>query len=114
MPVEQGAHYALDAWQVKVYHRGLKQFTGVERGQFRVEVAQRNHIGLVIRAFIRMEAYRLSIGISWFEAKTGITRDAVCAFGGNPPHPSITRCSTSNPNSIRQQHLVVVIGHLGQ
>jgi hypothetical protein len=37
----------------------LKQFTGVERAQFRRAVAQRNHIGFAIRAFVRLEAYRL-------------------------------------------------------
>ena len=92
MTLEQCAHYALDAWQVEVYHRGLKQFTGIERGQFRLEVAQRNHIGLAIRAFIRLEAYRLRTGISWFEAKTSIIRDAVRAYLA---HPSITLCSTA-------------------
>jgi len=50
MRIEEAALYALDAWQVEVYHRGLKQFTGVERAQYRLEVSQRNHIGLAIRA----------------------------------------------------------------
>jgi hypothetical protein len=33
MTIEQAAFHGLDAWQIEVYHRGLKQFTGVERGQ---------------------------------------------------------------------------------
>ncbi len=92
MTIEQCAFYALDAWQVEVYHRGLKQFTGVERGQFRLEVAQRNHIGLAIRAFLRLEAYRLQTGLSWFEAKTSIIRDAMRAYLA---HPFISLSSTA-------------------
>ncbi|MFN8425893.1 MAG: hypothetical protein U0X87_06500 [Anaerolineales bacterium] len=34
--------YALDAWQIEVYHRGANQNTGIERGQFRLENAQKS------------------------------------------------------------------------
>jgi hypothetical protein len=87
MTLEQAAFYALDAWQVEVYHRGLKQFTGVERAQCRLEISQRNHIGLAIRAFVRLEAYRLHTGISWFEAKTSIIRSAMRQYLA---HPSVS------------------------
>ena len=92
MTLEQCAFYALDAWQVEVYHRGLKQFTGVERAQFRLEIAQRNHIGLAIRAYLRLEAHRLHTSISWFEAKTSIIREAIRAYLAQP---SITLCPTA-------------------
>jgi putative transposase len=92
MTLEQCAFYALDAWQVEVYHRGLKQFAGVERGQFRLEIAQRNHIGLAIRAFLRLEAYRIRTSVSWFEAKTNIIRDAIRAY---LVHPMITLSPTA-------------------
>lgn len=85
--LEQAAFFALDAWQIEVYHRGLKQFTGVERGQYRLEVSQRNHIGLAIRAFLRLEVHRLQTGISCFEAKTAIIRSAVRFYLA---HPTIT------------------------
>lgn len=84
MTIEQVAFYAIDAWQVEVYHRGIKQFTGIERGQFRLEVSQRNHIGLAIRAFVRLEIYRLHTGFSWFEAKIEIIRDAIRAYLAHP------------------------------
>ncbi len=42
--------------------------------------AQRHHIGLALRAFLRLEVYRLRTGISWFEAKTAIVREAVRAY----------------------------------
>jgi hypothetical protein len=92
MRIEQAAFHALDAWQIEVYHRGLKQFTGIERGQYRLEVSQRNHIGLAIRAFVRLEVHRLRTGISWFEAKTGIIRSAMREYLA---HPTISLGSTA-------------------
>lgn len=92
MTIEQAAFYALDAWQIEVYHRGIKQFTGVERSQYRLEVSQRNHIGLAIRAFVRLEVYRLRTGISWFDAKSGIIRSAMRLYLA---HPTITLGSTA-------------------
>jgi hypothetical protein len=92
MTIQQAADYALDAWQIEVYHRGLKQFTGIERGQFRLEVAQRNHIGLAIRAFVRLEAHRLQRQISYFEAKSAIIRDAIRAYLA---HPTLVLQSTA-------------------
>lgn len=38
------------SWAVEEYHRGLKQFCGVERCQVRSSRGQRNHIGLAQRA----------------------------------------------------------------
>jgi hypothetical protein len=84
LTIQQAADYALDAWQIEVYHRGLKQFTGIERGQFRLEIAQRNHIGLAIRAFVRLEVHRLQRQRSYCEAKTAIIRDAIRAYLANP------------------------------
>jgi putative transposase len=72
------------AWAVEEYHRGLKQFTGVERCQTRMATAQRNHIGWSIRAFVRLEYHRFTTGISWFEAKMRIIRDAVRAYLTRP------------------------------
>ena len=92
MSLQEAAFYALDAWQVEVYHRGLKQCTGIERAQFRLEVSQRNHIGLAIRAFVRLELHRLRTGVSWHEAKTSIIRSAIRAYLA---HPTITLSSTA-------------------
>jgi hypothetical protein len=84
MTIQQAADYALDAWQIEVYHRSLKQFTGIERGQFRLEIAQRNHIGLAIRAFVRLEVHRLQRQLPYFEAKTAIIRHAIRAYLAHP------------------------------
>lgn len=84
MTIEQCAFYALDAWQIEVYHQGLKQNTGVERGRFRLTISQTNHIALAIRAFVRLEVYRLKTGTSWFDAKQSIVRDAIRSYLANP------------------------------
>ncbi len=68
------------AWMIETYHRGIKQFCGIERCQARSETAQRNHIALALRAFLRLEYHCFVKGISWFEAKTDIIRDAVRAY----------------------------------
>jgi len=72
------------AWGIEEYHRGLKQYCGVERCQQRQSRAQRNHIGLSIRAFWRLEWHRFRTGVSWFAAKVNIIRGAVRAYLANP------------------------------
>ena len=47
--------YAEISWMVETYHRGIKQFCGIERCQARSERAQRNHIEMALRAFLRIE-----------------------------------------------------------
>lgn len=59
------------AWTIEEYHR----VPAVLRSR-----AQRNHIGLAIRAFLRLEVHLLTTGISWFEAKVDIVRAAVRAY----------------------------------
>jgi hypothetical protein len=68
------------SWAIESYHRGIKPCTGVERCQCRSATAQRNHIGLALRAFLRLEAHGFARGIGWVEAKTAIIRDAVRAY----------------------------------
>jgi putative transposase len=76
--------YAEWAWGIEQYHRGLKQECGVERARVRAGRAQRNHIGRAIRAFVRLEQHRLVTGVSWWDAKTGIIREAVRAYLAAP------------------------------
>ena len=75
-PLERDA-VAGQVWTIEVYHRGLKQFCGVERCQARSAQAQRNHIGWAIRALLRLEHRRICTGISWFETKMAIIRSAL-------------------------------------
>ncbi len=71
-------------WRIEEYHRGIKQFCGVERCQARRAKAQRNHIGLSLRAFLRLECHCFALGLSWFQAKLDIIRHAVKAYLANP------------------------------
>src|SRR6478735_3696193 len=68
--------FAERAWEIEEYHRGLKQYTEVERCQARRARSQRNHIGCAIRAFVRLEWHRFTTGVSWFEAKWSVIREA--------------------------------------
>jgi putative transposase len=76
--------YADFSWRIEEYHRGIKQFCGVERCQARRAKAQRNHIGFSIRAFLRMECHCFALGISWFQAKLDVIRHAVRSYLANP------------------------------
>jgi hypothetical protein len=76
--------YADRAWRIEEYHRSLKQFTGVARAQFRLEIAQRNHIGLALRAFVRLELQRWFTLVSHCQAKLDIIREAVRRYRAQP------------------------------
>ena len=84
MRLESLADYVARLWHIEEYHRSLKQFCGIEHAQHRSAVAQRNHIGFALRAFLRLEYYRLQSGVSCFEAKARIVRDAIRAYLAQP------------------------------
>ncbi len=75
---------AKSAWRIEMYHRALKQQCLIERAQCRRQRPVLNHIGLCIRAFVRIESHCYRERISWIEAKTSIIRDAVRAYLANP------------------------------
>jgi putative transposase len=72
------------AWLVEVYHRAIKQFTGIERAQFRLERSQRNPIGLALRAYLRLEVHRWRTRVSIFNSKLDIIRMAVGFYLAHP------------------------------
>lgn len=72
------------SWSIEEYHRGLKQSTGVECCQVRSARGQRNHVQCALRAFVRLEYHRFTTGVSWFEAKWSIIREAVRNYLANP------------------------------
>ncbi len=51
-----------DAWGIEVHHRALKRQCG-GAGNGAGGLAQRNHIGMAIRAFVRLEWHRVRTGI---------------------------------------------------
>lgn len=72
------------SWAIENYHRGIKQFCLIERAQVRSRRAWRNHINLCLRAFLRLESHCYHRGISWYEAKTSIIREAVRNYIAHP------------------------------
>jgi putative transposase len=69
---------------IENYHRQLKQCCGVERAQVRSAQAQKCHIVLSLRAFVRLEAHRLQTGISGYAAKAGLIREAIRLYLRQP------------------------------
>jgi putative transposase len=84
MSVLERVKWANFAWAIEHYHRGVKQFCLIERAQVRSKRAWRNHIACCLRAFLRLESHCYHHGISWFEAKTAIIREAVRAYLAQP------------------------------
>ena len=81
--------FALAAWRIEMYHRGLKQQCLIERAQCRRLRPILNHIGLCLRAFLRLESHCYREKLSWAEAKTGIIREAVRGYLSNPLYASL-------------------------
>jgi hypothetical protein len=77
-------YYAEISFAIENYHRDLKQHCGVEGCQARSARAQRNHIGLAVRAFLRLEWHFFTTGVSAFEAKLRLVREAVRAYLTRP------------------------------
>jgi putative transposase len=91
----QRLHLAELTWTIESYHRGIKQCCGIEKAQVRSAIAQRNHIGLALRAFLRLERFSFITGISWYEAKTAIIRRAVAAYLAHPLYSLTFSASTA-------------------
>ncbi len=75
---------------IENYHRDLKQTCGVERSQARSERAQRNHIGLALRAFVVVERYCFRTGVNWLTAKWQIVHEAIRAYRAAPIYRTAT------------------------
>jgi hypothetical protein len=76
--------FAKSACRVEMYHHGLKQQCLIERAECCRLRPVLNHIGLCIRAFVRLESHCYREKMSWIQAKTSIIRDAVRAYLLNP------------------------------
>ncbi|HEY3363399.1 MAG TPA: IS701 family transposase, partial [Methanosarcina sp.] len=84
MQEEKRKELAKKAWKIEEYHRGIKQFCGVESCQARRNNVQRAHITMTLRAFLRFEIQRITTGITWFETKLSITRNDVSQYIRDP------------------------------
>ncbi len=83
---------ARQVFAIENYHRQLKQCCGIERAQVRSAQAQKCHILLSLRAFVRLEAHRLRTGISGYAAKADLIREAIRLY---LRQPSITLEATA-------------------
>jgi hypothetical protein len=86
------AELARQVFAIENYHRSLKQCCGIERAQVRKAQAQKCHILLSVRAFVRLEAHRLQTGLSGYAAKADIIREAIRRY---LRQPSITLTATA-------------------
>jgi hypothetical protein len=72
------------SWRFEEFHRGVKQFRGIERCQARKTKSQCTHILLSIRSVLVFEKARLKTGTSWYESKKRIHRSSITQFVENP------------------------------
>ena len=73
-------------WGIETYHRGIKQCCGIEKSHVRSAAAQKRHILLAIRSFIRLEVHRLRTGVSWYKAKASIIQEAIRTYLAHPTY----------------------------
>lgn len=74
------------SWGIETYHRQAKQYCGIERSQCRSARAQRNHIVLSLRAYLRLEVHRLREAVSFYESKLSIMRGAIRQYLADPTY----------------------------
>jgi len=76
--------WARQAFGIEVYHRGIKQCCGIEKCPAHRAAAQRGHVQLALRAFVRLEANWMQSGVSWYHAKKEIIRAAMRDYLAHP------------------------------
>ena len=101
---------AHSAWRIEMYHRGLKQQCLIERAQCRRLRPVLNHIGLCIRAFVRIESHSYQKKMSWIEAKTRIIRDAARSLFDESALFASANCVSPNFSKIDKE--LKIIGRL--
>lgn len=72
------------AWNIEVYHRGLKNACHAEHFQCQTEEKIRGHLLLSVRAFLRLEYCRIQHFTSWYESKMAVIRGAVRDYLRSP------------------------------
>lgn len=81
---EQYKQHWQSRWQIEQMHRGLKQTTGVAKSYATKEGPQKTHVFAAYVAFLRLEKQRRETGVSWYEQKARILRQATrCYLRGN-------------------------------
>jgi len=67
-------------WKIEAFHRGIKQYCGIEHCYSTRERSQRNHILCAFLAFLKLEWQRIQSHISWHEQKLSIIRPATTLY----------------------------------
>ncbi|MDA1193212.1 MAG: transposase [Candidatus Poribacteria bacterium] len=62
-------------WKIELYHRELKQLTGVERCQARKQRAQRNHVACAILAWVHLWERAQQLSTTLYQAKEQLLND---------------------------------------
>jgi len=71
-------------WGIEVYHQGLSNAVRWRKLRREKPFSILRHLLLALRAFLRLEVYRLRTGVSRYEAKLAILREAIRAYLANP------------------------------
>ena len=67
-------------WKIEAFHRGIKQYCGIECCYSTRERSQRNHILCAFLAFLKLEWKRIQSQVSWHEQKLSIVRPATTLY----------------------------------
>jgi len=66
-------------WNVEVFHKSLKQNTGLEKSPTKFEVTQSNHIFASMIGYCKLELLKLKENTNHFALKTRLYRKAIKA-----------------------------------
>ena len=81
----QGAQEESDVrWRIEQFHREVKQTTGIERCQCRLERIQRNHIGCAILVWVRLKSLAEELGTTVYTLKRELLSDYMVEQLRNP------------------------------
>jgi putative transposase len=75
-------HHWDTRWQIEQMHRGLKQTTGLAKNYATKQQPQKTHIFAAYVTFARLEKERRKTGVSWYEQKARILREATRGWLG--------------------------------
>ena len=62
-------------WKIEQFHREIKQITGIERCQCRLNRSQRNHIGAALLVWLCFKELADSVGNTVYQLKQGLLSD---------------------------------------
>ena len=62
-------------WKIEQFHREIKQITGIERCQCRLNRSQRNHIGAALLVWLCFKELADSVGNTVYQLKHGLLSD---------------------------------------